>query len=82
MIHPPKKAEQVERPAETAIMPATFEADYIEGVVKPFFLSSKFVGEPPLLPMRIFFVKDAERMQPTLTTYLVQPIRIVFHVIN
>jgi len=51
MIHPPKKAEQVERPAETAIMPATFEADYIEGVVKPFFLSSKFVGEPPLLPM-------------------------------
>ena len=48
---PPKKAEQVDRPAETATLPSTFEAAYVEGVVKPFFLSSKYVGEPPLLPM-------------------------------
>ena len=51
MIHPPKKAEQVDRPPETATLPSTFEAAYVEGVVKPFFLSSKYVGEPPLLPM-------------------------------
>jgi len=48
---PPKKAEQVDRPPETATLPSTFEAAYVEGVVKPFFLSSKYVGEPPLLPM-------------------------------
>jgi hypothetical protein len=46
MIHPLKKAEQADRPPETTTLPPTLEADYIEGVVKPFFLSS-----PGLLPV-------------------------------
>lgn len=51
MIHPPKKAEQLDRPADTRTLPPTFDPAYVEGVVKPFFLSAKYEGEPPLLPM-------------------------------
>jgi len=51
MIHPPKKAEQVDRSPEANTMPPTFDPAYVEGAMKPFFLSSKFVSEPPLLPM-------------------------------
>ena len=51
MIHPPKKAEQVDRPPDTRTLPPTFDPAYVEGVVKPFFLSAKYEGEPPLLPM-------------------------------
>jgi cytochrome P450 len=51
MIHPPKKAEQVDRLPETMTLPPTFDPAYVEGAVKPFFLSSKYEGEPQLLPM-------------------------------
>jgi len=51
MIHPPKKAEQFDRPPDTRTLPPTFDPAYVEGVVKPFFLSAKYEGEPPLLPM-------------------------------
>jgi hypothetical protein len=51
IIHPPKKAEQVGRPPDRRTMPPTFGQAYVEGVVKPFFLSAKYEGEPPLLRM-------------------------------
>ena len=49
MIHPPKKAEQVGRAPDTNMLPPNFDPAYIEGAVKPFFLSAKYEGEPPLL---------------------------------
>ena len=51
MIHPPKKAEMVDRPADTTTLPPTFDPAYVQGAVKPFFLSANYQGEPPLLPM-------------------------------
>src|SRR5208282_4510427 len=33
------------------MMPPTFDPDYVENVVKPFFLSANYEGERPLLPM-------------------------------
>ena len=42
MIHPPKKAEQLDRPPDTRTLPPTFDPAYVEGVVKPFFLSAKY----------------------------------------
>jgi hypothetical protein len=60
MIHPPKKAEQVGRPPDTRTLPPTFDPAYAEGVVKPFFLSAKYEGEPPMLPMiDVAFSKEA-----------------------
>ena len=32
MIHPPKKAEQLDRPADTMTLPPTFDPTYVEGV--------------------------------------------------
>ena len=51
MIDPPKKTEQAERPPDTTELPPNFDPAYVEGAVKPFFLSAKYEGEPPLLPM-------------------------------
>lgn len=60
MIHPPKKTEQVGRPPDTTTLPLTFDPAYVEGAVKPFFLSAKYEGEPPLLPMiDVAFSKEA-----------------------
>ena len=51
MIHPPKKTELVDRSPDTRMLGPTFDPAYVEGAVKSFFLSSKYEGEPPLLPM-------------------------------
>jgi cytochrome P450 len=59
MNEPPKKAELVGRPPDTNMLPA-FDPAYVEGAVKPFFLSTKYEGEPPLLPMiDLAFSKEA-----------------------
>ena len=60
MLEPPKKAQQVENPPDTRSLPPTFDPAYVEGAVKPFFLSSKYEGEPLLLPMiDLAFGKEA-----------------------
>lgn len=60
MLEPPKKAQQVENPPDTRSLPPTFDPAYGEGAVKPFFLSSKYEGEPLLLPMiDLAFGKEA-----------------------
>ncbi len=51
MLEPAKKTKQVDRSPDTNMLGLTFDPAYVEGVVKPFFLSSKYEGEPPLLPM-------------------------------
>jgi hypothetical protein len=51
MIHPPRKAELVDRSPDTRALPPTFDPAYVEGAVKPFFLSAKYEGEAQLLPM-------------------------------
>jgi hypothetical protein len=33
------------------LLPPTFDTDYVEGAVKPFFLSGEYVGERPSLPL-------------------------------
>jgi hypothetical protein len=33
------------------LMPPTFDVDYVEGAVKPFFLSGEYTGERPSLPL-------------------------------
>jgi len=60
MLEPPKKVQQVENPPDTRSLPPTFDPAYVEGAVKPFFLSSKYEGEPLLLPMiDLAFGKEA-----------------------
>ena len=51
MNEPPKQAELVGRPPDTRALPPTFDPAYVEGAVKPFFLSAKYEGEAQLLPM-------------------------------
>ena len=46
MLEPLKKVQQVESPPDTRSLPPTFDPAYIEGAVKPFFLSSKHEGDP------------------------------------
>ena len=41
----------MDRPPDAMMMPLTFDPAYVEGAVKPFFLSAKYEGEPPVLPM-------------------------------
>jgi hypothetical protein len=33
------------------LMPPSFEEDYVEGALKPFFLTGEYIGERPSLPM-------------------------------
>jgi len=42
----------------------TFDPAYVEGAVKPFFLSTKYEGEPPLLPMIDFALNKEGAVQP------------------
>jgi len=51
MIDPPKNAEQQDKSPDTRKMPPTFDPAYVQGTVKPFFLSAIYQGERPLLPM-------------------------------
>ncbi len=51
MIEPPKTAGQQDESPETGLMPSSFDPAYVQGAVKPFFLSAVYQGEPPLLPM-------------------------------
>ena len=51
MIDPLKTAEQQDKSPGTTKMPHTFDPDYVEGAVKPFFLSTTYQGERPVLPM-------------------------------
>ncbi len=51
MIDPAKTAEQQDKSADTRKMPPTFDPAYVQGAVKPFFLSAIYQGERPLLPM-------------------------------
>ncbi len=51
MIDPAKIAEQQDTSADTKKMPPTFDPAYVQGTVKPFFLSAIYQGERLLLPM-------------------------------
>jgi cytochrome P450 len=64
MIHPPKKAEQVGRPPDTNMLPPTLDPAYVEGAVKPFFLSAKYEGEPQLFPMIDLALGKEAAVQP------------------
>jgi cytochrome P450 len=46
-----KTVEQQDRSSNTWMMPSTFDPAYVQGAVKPFFLSTIYQGERPLLPM-------------------------------
>ena len=49
-----------EQPPETGMMPPTFDPAYVQGAVKPFFLSGIYLGEQPKLPMiDLTFSKEA-----------------------
>ena len=50
MIDSSKPTEQQDRPPDTRMMPPTFDPAYVQGAVKPFFLSALYQGERPLLP--------------------------------
>ncbi len=50
MIDPSKTTERQDRPPDTRMMPPTFHPAYVQGAVKPFFLSALYQGERPLLP--------------------------------
>src|ERR1700730_5194249 len=50
MIDPSKTTERQDRPPDTRMMPPTFDPAYVQGAVKPFFLSAAYQGERPLLP--------------------------------
>ena len=63
MNEPPKKAELVGRPPDTNMLPI-FDPAYVEGAVKPFFLSTKYEGEPPLLPMIDLALSKEAAVQP------------------
>jgi hypothetical protein len=43
--------EQQDGAIDTKLLPSTFDPEYVEGAVRPFFLSGTFMGEHPLLPM-------------------------------
>src|SRR5437763_13231962 len=48
------KASSVKLPEDTlpiGLLPPTFEAEYVAGVVEPFLLSGIYLGETPSLPM-------------------------------
>jgi cytochrome P450 len=51
LIDPSKTAEQQDKSPGTTKMPSTFDPDYVEGAVKPFFLSTTYQGERLVLPM-------------------------------
>jgi hypothetical protein len=51
LIDPSKTAEQQDKSPGTTKMPSTFYPDYVEGAVKPFFLSTTYQGERLVLPM-------------------------------
>ena len=51
MIDPPKTAGQQDESPDTGMMPSTFDPAYVQGAVKPFFLSSVYLGERPVLPL-------------------------------
>jgi cytochrome P450 len=51
VIDPSKTAEQQHKSPGTTKMPSTFDPDYVEGAVKPFFLSTTYQGERLVLPM-------------------------------
>ena len=60
MIDLAKTAEQQDKSAAARKMPPTFDPAYVQGAVKPFFLSSIYQGERPLLPMiDLAFSKEA-----------------------
>jgi cytochrome P450 len=51
LIDPSKTAAQQDKSPGTTKMPPTFDSDYVEGACKPFFLSTTYQGERPVLPM-------------------------------
>ena len=51
MIDPTKTTGEPEESPETGLMPSSFEPAYVQGAVKPFFLSSVYQGDRPVLPM-------------------------------
>jgi hypothetical protein len=51
MIVTHKPTGQHEKPIDTELLPSTFDPAYVEGAVKPFFLSGAYVADRPLLPM-------------------------------
>lgn len=51
MIDTYQPAEQQDTPLDTKLMPSTFDPAYVEGAVRPFFLSGSYVSDRPLLPM-------------------------------
>src|SRR5215210_1066109 len=60
MFETPKSTELLARAADLRTLPPTFDPDYVDKVVKPFFLTSKYEGESPLLPMiDLAFSKEA-----------------------
>lgn len=44
-------SHQQERHIETNLMPSTFDPAYVEGALKPFWASTTYQGEHPVLPM-------------------------------
>jgi hypothetical protein len=64
MNEAPKKAELVDRPPDTNMLPPTFDPAYVQGAVKPFFLSTKYEGEPPLFPMIDLVLSKEAAVQP------------------
>jgi hypothetical protein len=43
-----KPTGQCEKPIDTELLPSTFDPAYVEGSVRPFFLSSAYVAEVQL----------------------------------
>jgi hypothetical protein len=60
MIDPAKTTGQRDESPDTGMMPSTFDPAYVQGAVKPFFLSGVYLGERPALPMiDLTFSKEA-----------------------
>src|SRR5258708_19856657 len=51
MIDPAKTAAQQDKSADTRKMPSIFDPANDQGAMKPYFISSIYQGERPLLPM-------------------------------
>jgi cytochrome P450 len=57
VMTPPERSKEsftiplTEDARPVGLMPPTFDADYVAGVVAPFMLASRFIGETPSLPM-------------------------------
>lgn len=62
----PKHTEHQDRFPETGMMPTTFDPAYVENAVKPFFLSNKYIGERPLLPLIDLTLSKEAAMLPHL----------------